>query len=521
MRPLVASSVTPDRPARWPGSSPPHLVPVLVAGATVVAVVAGNGNLALALAPTLIALFLWALWATPTRYTLLLLLALSWLVEAPGAEFGSGKVKPPWLPIGRVLWSKLNLVLPVPPLVFTGFDLLALLLFGVLIVRLVQRSPLDRTGWVDTPAPLGAFAWVSLLAVLWLCAWGMARGGAFRFVLWQSIKWIYVPLVYALMRQGLRGTQDAPTVGKIILGVGLVRAVEAIVVRRMYPSASVVSYATTHMDSVLFATCVAILAAMALEMPSRRTFKISLLLLPVYVWAMQANNRRLVYTELALAFLCFWLVTPWRPVKRVLARLGMLALVPLLLYGTVGWHRQGFPFGPVQKIRSMVDSKADASTLWRDMENFNLVSTYLDHPVLGSGFGHPMKEVVKLPDVTAAYELEPYIPHNSVLGLWAFTGLVGFALLWMIFPVGMFFTVRAYRWAGTPLERVTALGALASQVCYLTQGYGDLGFGDWGSVFTVATGYALVGKICIARGAWSWSRSGYESTHPPAAPSPS
>jgi len=516
MRRLTPASVVSPASVRWPGSSPPHLVPVLVAGGTVAAVVVGNGNLALALAPSLAALLVWAIWAAPARVTLLVLLALSWLVEAPGAGFADGRVTPPWAPLGKVLWSKLNLVLPVPGLVFTGFDLLALLLLVALVSRQVQRSELDRAGWVDTPAPLGAFAWVSLLAVLWLSAWGMARGGAFRFVLWQSIKWIYVPVVYALMRQGLRGAQDAPAVGKLLLGVGLVRAIEAIVMRTMFPAASIMSYATTHGDSVLFAICVAILAAMALEMPGRRTSKLTLLLLPVYLWAMSANNRRLVWTELALVFLCYWAITPWRPFKRRLARVGVLALIPFLLYGTVGWNRQGFPFGPVQKLRSIVDSKRDASTLWRDMENFNLIQTYSEHPVLGSGFGHPMHEVVKLPDVTAGYELEPYIPHNSVLGLWAFCGLVGFMLLWMIFPVGMFFSVRAYRWARTPLERVAALGAVASQVCYLTQGYGDLGFGEWGSLFTVAAGYALVGKICVASGGWAWpgASSGYETTHP-------
>jgi len=68
--------------------------------------------------------------------------------------------------------------------------------------------------------------------------------------------------------------------------------------------------------------------------------------------------------------------------------------------------------------------------------------------------------------------------------------------------VGFFFTVRAYRWARTPQERVTALGATAVQVCFLLQGYADLGFGSWGPVFTLAASYALVGKICVANGAW-------------------
>ena len=45
-------------------------------------------------------------------------------------------------------------------------------------------------------------------------------------------------------------------------------------------------------------------------------------------------------------------------------------------------------------------------------------------------------------------------------------------------------------------------GAAGAQVSYLLQGFGDLGFGTWGPVFTVATAYALVGKLCVQNGAW-------------------
>jgi O-antigen ligase len=218
---------------------------------------------------------------------------------------------------------------------------------------------------------------------------------------------------------------------------------------------------------------------------------------------MIANNRRLVWVEVAMVAVFFFLVTPMGRVKRFFVRSLVISLVPLLLYVAAGWSSQGgTSFGPVRTLRSLFDANLDASTRWRDWENYDLVVTFKQNPLFGAGFGHPYVEEIKLPDVTKSYELEPYIPHNSVLGLWAFGGLAGFALLWMIYPVGMFFTVRAYRWSRTPVERVTALAAAAVQVCYLMQGYGDLGFGTWGPVFTVATSYALVGKICVANGAW-------------------
>jgi O-antigen ligase len=471
--------------------------------ATVLAVLVGAGNLAIAVAPCLLALLLCALWLLPLRITMVGLLAMSWAIESPTDVFADGRLHSPWEMVGRLLWSKLNLVIPFSPLVVTGFDLVALLLFVVVVQRHVRKSAIDQAGWVDTPAALSTFAWLSVLAVVWMSLFGLVQGGSFRFVLWQCARWLYLPIVYALMRQGLRGPKDALLVGKVLLGVGLFKALEAIALRLKFPSVELMTHATSHHDSVLFASCVAILMALVLEMPSKRTLRLFAGLVPVFLWAMVANNRRLVWAELALVAVFFWLVTPWRPLKRKLARLAVYSVLPLLLYAGLGWNSDAGIFAPVQKARSMVDSNRDASTLWRDLEDFDLIFTYVESPLLGTGFGHPFVEKIKLPDVTAHYELEPYIPHNSVLGLWAFGGLVGFSLLWALFPVGIFFTVRAYRYARSPIERVTALGAAAVQVCYLMQGYGDLGFGTWGPVFTVAASYALVGKLCVANGAWS------------------
>jgi O-antigen ligase len=488
--------------AAWARS--PVMILLVLAGATVGAVVVGNGNLAVALAPSALALVIWGVWFLPLRVPVLVLLFLAWALEVPGDAFANGLVETPWKLLGSLLWGKLNLVLPFSPLVLSGFDLLALLLFAVIVYRHVRGSSLDQTGWVDSAAPLRTFALLSIVAVLWMSAYGIARGGSFRFVLWQSNRWIYLPIVYALMNQAIRGPGDAAVVGRVVLGVGLFRAAEAIIFRMMFPSVEFMPHATTHGDSVLFSTCVAILGAMVLEMPGRQTIGLAAALLPFFALAIQANNRRLVWAEIGLVAIFIWWVTPWRPLKRLLARWLVLGSLPLVLYAAVGWNApQSVVFWPVQKVRSMTDSSANTSTLWRDLEIYNLVYTYSQNPLVGSGFGHPFIERVKLPDVSKFYELEPYIPHNSVLGLWAFGGLLGFALIWAVFPVGFFFTVRAYRYARNGVERVTALATGAVQICYLMQGYGDLGFGHWGCVFTIAAGYALVGKICVANGGWA------------------
>jgi hypothetical protein len=470
---------------------------------TVAAVVVGNGNPAVALAPCLLALLLWAVWVLPLRVPMLALLALSWTLEISGDAFANDLAKTPWHSVGTLLFSKLNLTLPVDALVFSAFDVLLLLFAVVIVYRHSTGVRIHRAGWVETPRPIGHSAALVLAGLAWMTFYGLARGGTFRWALWQVVRHLYLPLVFLMMSEALRGAVDAMTVGKIVLGAGVFRSAEALILRWMFPSEEILPHATTHHDSVLFATCLAILLAMILERPARRTLKILALLLPIYLGGMIANSRRLVWVQVAMVALFFFLITPMGRIKRFLVRSLVISLLPLLIYTAAGWSsRGGMLFGPVRTFHSVFDANVNASTRWRDWENYDLVVTFRKNPLFGSGFGHPFVEELKLPDVTSTYELEPYIPHNSVLGLWAFGGLVGFALLWMIYPVGMFFTVRAYKWSRTPLDRVTALGAAAVQICYLMQGYGDLGFGTWGPVFTVATSYALVGKICVANGAW-------------------
>jgi hypothetical protein len=338
----------------------PPLVPLLVVGLlvllTVVAIRVGEGNVALALAPSLVAMLLLALWLAPLRVPMLLLLVLAWVIEAPGDGFANYLVMTPWRRVGELLWGKLNNVIPISALVFTGFDLVVLLLFGIIAYRQLYRSTLDRSAeWVDTREP-GAFVWLSLLAALWMGAYGLARGGSFRFILWQMIRWLYIPIVYGLMRQALRGGVDVPTVGKLILGVGLFRAGEVILIRSWFPSMEVLPQATTHADSVLFTTCVCILLAMLLEMPGKRTLKLCLLLLPFYVWAMKGNARRLVWAEVIMGAGMIWLMTPWRPIKVVVARALVAAALPLMIYVSLGWNSNSGIFSPVHKMRSLTDA---------------------------------------------------------------------------------------------------------------------------------------------------------------------
>jgi O-antigen ligase len=184
-----------------------------------------------------------------------------------------------------------------------------------------------------------------------------------------------------------------------------------------------------------------------------------------------------------------------------------------VIYIMIGWNQKGGFFKPAQIMRSILDSQTDDSTLWRDIENFDLVSTVQQFPFIGTGYGHPYIEVIPLPAVD--YPLEFYIPHNSLIGLWAYCGYFGFTALTLIFAGGVFVAMRGYYAAARPADRAAAITALGAIVIYLVQVYGDVGLGAWAGVFTVAPALAIAGKIAVATGGWPSAASRRDRSPPP------
>jgi hypothetical protein len=253
---------------------------------------------------------------------------------------------------------------------------------------------------------------------------------------------------------------------------------------------------------MLFAIAFCSVFVLILQRRNGRRIFLTVVILPILIAGMLANGRRLAWVELAAGLATIAALTPWSPAKRTFAR-ALVAASPLFLgYAIAGWSSTSALFKPVQTLRSVVDSKADPSTLWRDLENYNLFYTLRHNPLLGTGYGHGYIEIISLPDVSSSYALYRFLPHNSILGLWAYGGLVGFTVLWTMVVVGLFLAARAYRHAVTVDDRTAALAAVSIIVVYLVYCYGDLGLGTWTSVFTVAPAFAIAGRLAVTTGAW-------------------
>jgi hypothetical protein len=451
-----------------------------------------------------------ATWMLPLRWPLLATTFLALTLENPSDTPACGQWKSPFYEVGAVLLVHLNVTLGHKSLAFSGLDLVLAFMFLVAGFRALTGSHVDGTP-ANAKGPIGTFAALSLGGVTWMWIYGVARGDAeIASSLWQVQRVAYLPLVLLLFQLAFRRPADVAALGKTVVAAACLKAVLAIYIRATVPpppGEPILLYATSHADSMLFGVAFCAVLALLIHRPRGRRFGLAVGLLPLLLAGMVANGRRLAWVELALGVVAVVALTPWSPAKRALTRASIAASPLLLAYTAAGWSSSSALFQPVHTLRSVIDSKADPSTLWRDLENYDLFYTLRHHPLLGTGYGHGYAEIVWLPDVSSAYALYRFLPHNSILGLWAFGGFVGFTALWTVLVVGVFLAARAYRHAVTIDDRTTALTAVSVLVVYLVYCYGDLGLGTWTSVFLVAPALAIASKLAVSTGAWPSSKT--------------
>jgi hypothetical protein len=479
---------------------------------TAVGLMIGDTTLGVLLTPIVFLILLYAMFRVPLRYSLFTLMFLAYTLENPadGPVFG---FQTPWAMIGSIMTNHLNTVDrtigAVSWMAFSGIELCLFSLLGIAFFRRSTGSTIDGLGQVATPRPLVRLAFVSLGGTFLVWVGGIVRGGDFGMSLWQINAVIYLPIVFLLFHLALRGPDDHATLAKVVLAAATYRSLLAVYIIKTVHAPNlepgmpepVPPYATAHSDSVLFAAGSVLVLAALLERVGGAKGRRIVLLLPIFVAGIIYNNRRIAWVHIGAVFLVVYLVTGDNPVKRMVQRALVRVSPVVALYLLLGWNRGTPWFKPVHILRSVVDAKTDSSSFWRELENFNLIQTLRAHPILGAGYGHQYDEIVIMPAVD--YSLERYLPHNSILGLWAFCGPLGYMTLTLLWAAGVYFSMRAYHAAKVPHERAAGLVCFGAVLIYLVQCWGDLGLATWGGIFTAAPAIAVGGKLATATGAWN------------------
>jgi hypothetical protein len=477
-----------------------------------------SGAIAWLLAPVIFLCLVFCMMRAPLRYSLMTLMFFAFTIDYMTEQFA---IRTPFYNIGNVFFEHLNVITGIKPLFFSGSDIVLATLGLVSFMRSRSGSPIDRAGRVPTPKIQMRLALLALggAGYVWLA--GMLRGGDFNMSLWQLQRVVYVPLLFLLWQSALRGPQDLVPLGKVLLAAALIKAVLATYIKQTFvpevdPATGIaeLATATTHSDSMLFASATVVLLLAVIERAGPKAVRNALIMLPVLLIGMISNHRRLVWVEVGLILLTLYVVTPDNVYKRKARRYLAYASPVLLVYMAAGWNSQyGTLFKPVRIARSVIDPSTDNSSLWRELENLNLILTLKQSPVLGYGYGRPYVEVVAMPAVN--YSLEYYCPHNSLLGLWAFGGFIGFTAMTLMWGVGVYFAMRAYHSAQRPLERVASIVAVGAVLIYLVQCFGDLGLGSLVGVHLLAPALAVAGKLAASNGGWGARPAGPETRPAP------
>lgn len=451
--------------------------------------------------PICILLGWFAILRAPLRATMLTLMFFALTLENPAEIPAAGQWKSPFFTMGALLLTHFKTVIG-GPWFFGGMDLM---LAAASVRWYLNRK---RTG-IITPRPMIRLAQYCYATILFTFVVGKIHsGGDNSMAIWQIDRVMYLPAVFLLCQAAFTGPNDYLAVGKVAFVAAILRSLQAMYVRAVVPEVidpvyneSSLPYTTTHHDSILFATGTAIIVAMLVSRVGKRALWPTLLGTPILLGGMIANDRRLVWIDIAFVLIAIYFITEQNAFKRRLQKV-VLVMIPVVAgYIAAGWESKGGIFKPVQIIRSAVDSSSDGSTAWRDLENFNLIYTIKQHPIIGTGYGHGFWEAWPLPEVS--YDLERFIPHNSILGLWCYGGYIGYTGITLLWVGGIYFAIRAYYRSKVPLEKTAGLVAMGVVLVYYSQCFGDLGLGAWTCVFLVSPAIAIACKLAVKNGGWT------------------
>ena len=402
----------------------------------------------------------------------------------------AGLVRTPLVHVSDLLFSPSALKLPL----WTYAQLGLLLTAGGLGKRpLLRAKPLDR-------ALLGSVVCFALWTGI-----GAARNGDLNQAGFQTFEFLSAVLLAFVLMAWMQTTQEYTLLLKAVLAAAVYRAGIAIIayvfIARYLPWDKIPECMTSHHDSALFVAGIVILVAGAVEQTTKRARLLAWILVPVLLVAIQVNNRRLAWVNLASGLAALFAALPGGQGTRRVRRAVMWAAPVLVLYVAVGWGRPESVFKPLRAFAS-VTSRDDLSTRSRDNENDGLVFTLAKNGVLGTGFG---KEYIETDTSLSARSFTQYryIPHNSLLALLAFTGIAGFTGIFLPVALSVFLNGRVCRAPRVaPAARVAAAVGVAEVAICLNQMYGDMGFFSRTTLTILATALATAGRLSAWSGAW-------------------
>jgi len=408
-------------------------------------------------------------------------------------DMGSGyAAEMRFFPVAKVC----DILLPDLPIKIRTIDLIFLVAVVVGASKRDKKRPLVR------PMRNALFLGIGT-TVLWLL-YGIVRGGDPSAGSWQIYLILSTSAVTFAIANVFRSAADFVTLAKWLLAAALYHATMCwysyFTWGRNFVGGSGI-FLTTHDDTIVWVGSILMLVVNAVD---RRSTAVTLrngFLALFLVGAIQWNSRRIAWISLALALVVLYALFPQGAAKKRVRRAVQVVVPVLALYVAVGWGRQNRIFLPLRSI-SNVSNDEDSSTLARNAENLGLIATANSvQPALGTGWGHPYIALTTKYDISG-FKLWRYMPHNSILMVLAFTGVLGFMGLWMSVPTSVFLNARTARFGNDAKAKSVAIVGAAQVVVCGVQLYGDMGIFSAQTMYALAICQAIALRLPPLAGAW-------------------
>jgi|HubBroStandDraft_1064217.scaffolds.fasta_scaffold04194_2 O-antigen ligase/polysaccharide polymerase Wzy-like membrane protein len=379
--------------------------------------------------------------------------------------------------------------------------------FDLILCFILLAASFDKKNRAPYLKPMRNALLVTLTTtVLWF-VYGVVRGGDARMASWQTYLILSTILLSFTVAATFRTSADFAGLAKWFIAAALYRALMCWIAYFSWGSVILGesgAFLTAHGDTITWVVAIVILIANALD---RRKWSVTLRNsagIVFFLGAIQWNSRRVAWVSLAMALAVMYWLLPRGAAKRAVVRLVRVAGPVIVLYVVVGWGRQNPIFLPLRALAS-VTTQEDSSTKARNAENLGLIGTSKYSSILtgtGWGFGYAP---ISMKYSIAWIELWKYEPHNSILGLLAFTGILGFAGIWLPVPTAVFLNARVARLGTDPRTRNVALVGVAQLIVSANQFYGDIGIFSNQAMYVMAITYAMALRLPIRAGVWGGS----------------
>jgi hypothetical protein len=356
---------------------------------------------------------------------------------------------------------------------------------------------------------------VSIACIAVTFIWGWVRGGSPYFAYYQVWRFMAALLIAYMLMSAVRTERDLMSLGKIVVVAALIRATLCIyfywthVQGKIFP---VPEFVTNHDDSMIFVVATLIVSVWALLRGGRAAWITAALVVPYLFYAMIVNTRRIAWVELGLALPLLYFVIEPGPLRTRINRWVKWVAPVAVVYFVLGMSSESGVFAPVHALTT-AGSNYDPSSLTRQEEARNLLHTLVDigNPLFGTGWGRPYDKAESYwSNYNVEWVLTLYTPHNALLGLAAFAGLVGIFGIWGVVPTAAFLAARGYRGCTAAVPRGAAMVTLGALAAYSVHCYGDIGLQSFPVSLIFGVALAVAGKVAL------WSETAPASAREPA-----